>query len=112
MEAQDLGLVLEEINTLLQSGLETEWRDRAYTSDTVNKVVARLQDLAADDLAGKLKVSGFTLVPYVDENDDPNDSIAQACETCMYYEIHRQFCALPELMLPAKPEWSCILWRI
>ena len=38
--------------------------------------------------------------------------IEQACETCMYYKVHRRYCELPELELPVEPEWSCRLWRI
>ena len=91
---------------LLRDGLETEWQERAYTSEAVNAIVARLQDLSSDDAAGKIRIAGFTLQPYV------GDEISQACEICMYYLKHGQFCELPELRLPVKPEWSCRLWRI
>ena len=55
-------------------------------------------------------LAGFLRQAYVDPTDP--DGIEQACSTCMYFERHRGFCALPELMLPVEPEWSCILWRI
>ena len=95
-----------EAAALLGSGLESEVEPRAYTSELVNEAVARLQQLAAGDLEGKLRVAGFTLSPYV------SDEVDQACETCMYYLTHRKFCELPELALPVEPTWSCKLWRI
>jgi hypothetical protein len=30
----------------------------------------------------------------------------------MYYQVHRRFCELPELMVPVEPGWSCRLWRL
>jgi len=95
-----------EVGALLGSGLETEVEPRAYTSELVNEIVARLQRVAAGDLEAKLRVAGFTLHPYV------SDEVDQACETCMYYLLHRKFCELPELALPVEPTWSCKLWRI
>ncbi len=97
-----------QLEGLLHSGLETEWKERAYTSDAVNEVIRRLQAIPADDYAGKVKVSGLMDHPYAAAGED----IKQACETCMYYGIHRQFCELPELHFPVKPEWSCRLWRV
>lgn len=98
------------IEQRLSTGLQTEWRPRAYASDQIAAVCQRLQHLSADDAEGKLVTAGFTLEPYVDPGDA--DSIEQSCATCMYFERHRRFCALPELMLPVEPEWSCTLWRI
>ncbi len=104
-EAQDERL-LAEIEALLGSGLETEAEPRAETHEMVQEVVGRLQRANADDLRAKLQIAGFTLEAI------EVDEIEQACETCMYYLVHRRFCELPELMLPVKPEWSCRLWRI
>lgn len=97
-----------QIETLMAGGLDTEWRERAYTSEAVNKIVARLQGVKPDDYVAKLRLAGFTDHPYAADQDD----IAQACETCMYYVVNRKFCDLPELKIPVKPEWSCRLWRI
>jgi hypothetical protein len=102
--------LLARIEALLVGGLPTAWKTRAYTSDEVNAVTARLQSLAPDDLESRLVVAGFTETPYVAPDD--TDGIEQACATCMYFERHRGWCNLAELMLPVKPEWSCILWRI
>lgn len=95
--------------TLLDSGLETQWQDRAQSSEGVNAVVARLQQLEPTDYPGKLITAGFTPDPYVSPEEGDID---QSCATCMYFERHRQFCDLPELKLPVMPEWSCVLWRI
>jgi len=96
----------ERIGSLLRGGLRTRWLERADTSETVNAVVAELQQAAPDALVERLRIAGFTLHPYA------STDIAQSCATCMYFEMHRQFCALPELMLPVSPDWSCRLWRI
>lgn len=45
-------------------------------------------------------------------DDALRHGIEHACATCLYYERHRRFCNLPELMLPVEAEWSCIVWRI
>jgi len=93
----------------LGNGLKTEIEPRAYSSEEVNEIVARLQTFDEADYSNKLIVAGFTLKAY-NPGDDENDD--QACETCMYYLVHRKFCELPELMLPVEEEWSCRLWRI
>ena len=108
MEQTDADVVRNRLVRLMQDGLETEWCERAYSSDAVNAITDQLRLLQPDDVAGKLRVAGFTLQPYICADEE----ISQACQTCMYYELHRQFCALPELQLPVKPEWSCRLWRI
>lgn len=96
------------LEQLLLSGLETEWAERAYTSEAVTAIVARLGAVAPDDYPAKLAIAGFTSHPHAPEDDE----IVQACESCMYFVVHRQFCELPELQLPVKPQWSCRLWRI
>jgi hypothetical protein len=95
----------EEVRNLLAVGLETEVFPRADTHEAVQEIVARLR-AAGDDLRARLVIGGFTLTP-VD-----HDGIEQACETCMYYLVHRRYCELPELDVPVEPEWSCRLWRI
>ena len=97
-----------ELEAMLDGGLETEHRQRAYTSEAVHELATRLATFAKDDYAAKLRVAGFMTEPYRGGDGD----IAQACETCMYYVIHRQFCSLPELELPVRPHWSCRMWRI
>src|SRR5277367_840631 len=53
-----------------------------------------------------LVIGGFTLEMV------EHGGFEQACESCMYYQVHRRWCELPELDLPVEPEWSCRLWRI
>jgi hypothetical protein len=96
---------LEQMQALLAGGLKTEVFPRADTHEEVLAVIARLR-AAGDDLETKLVVGGFTLHPV------EHGGVEQACETCMYYLVHRRFCELPELALPVEPEWSCRLWRI
>ncbi len=98
----------EKLQRLLDGGLQTEWQDRADSSEAVNRIVARLAAVEPGDYAARLRIAGFTPKPFQSADND----IAQACETCMYYEVHSRFCTLPELRLPVRPEWSCRLWRI
>ena len=95
----------EEIRALLTGGLVTEIFPRADTHEEVQAIVARLQ-VVDDDLKARLVIGGFTLDPIM------HDGIEQACETCMYYKVHRRYCELPEFELAVEPEWSCRLWRI
>ena len=97
------------LKNYLNNGLKTEIEPRAYSHEQVIKIVARLQTIDHSDYTNKLKYAGFTTTPY-NPGDDLDDD--QACETCMYYLVHRGFCELPELMLPVEENWSCRLWRI
>ncbi|PNG27793.1 hypothetical protein [Methylocella silvestris] len=97
--------VLERIRSLLAGGLETEVFPRADTQEMTRDIINRLA-AAGDDLEAKLTISGFTLQPI------EYGGLEQACETCMYYLVHRHFCELPELAVPVEPQWSCRLWRI
>jgi hypothetical protein len=66
--------------------------------------VRELRELGRDDLNQKLIVSGFVDHPYGHEG--------RRCLECMYYRVHRKWCALPAIALPVEPEWWCRLWRI
>jgi hypothetical protein len=94
------------IATRLADGLKTEVEPRCDTQEEVQAVAQRLKALAPDDVDGRLVIAGFTDHPIMHED------IEEACETCMYYLVHRRFCELPELGLPVEPAWSCRLWRI
>jgi hypothetical protein len=95
----------EEIRAVLAGGLATEAFPRADTHEQVQEIIARLQQ-ADGNLTDRLVIGGFTLTPVT------HNGVEQACETCMYYKVHRRYCELPELELPVEPEWSCRLWRI
>ena len=101
----DDGALREDLKQKLHR-LTTEVEPRAYSHDEILDVVSRLQKIKDDDYDNKLIVAGFTLHPYGDED------LEQACETRMYYLVHKKFCELPELMLPVEEDWSCRLWRI
>ena len=103
--SEDLEAIRKEIAARLNGGLQTEAMPRADTSEAVQEVITRLQD-SDGSLEAKLVIAGFTLTP-VDYG-----GIEQACETCMYYLVHKKYCDLPELELPVEPDWSCRLWRI
>lgn len=94
------------LQSSLESGLKTMVEPRAYDGEAILEIVQQLQQVNTLDYDSKLVIAGFTLSIYGDIEDE------QVCETCMYYKTHRQFCELPELMFPVKPEWSCRLWRI
>ncbi len=97
--------VRQEAETLLKSGLVTEVFPRADDQDQVVEIITRLQK-SDGSLEQRLVIGGFTLelIEY--------EEIEQACETCMYYLVHRRYCELPELDVPVEAEWSCRLWRI
>ena len=107
--AESLDDQRRQIGDLLTSGLATDSQQRAYTDADIQRVLKQLNALAPEDLTSKLRVAGFTATPYVGD-EDPD--IEQSCSTCMYYEAHRRYCALPELKLAVEPQWSCVLWRI
>ena len=98
-------LVREEAEALLKGGLETEVFPRAYDQEQVVEIVTRLQKCDGS-LEQRLIIGGFTL------DLIEHEEIEQACETCMYYLVHRRYCELPELDVPVEAEWSCRLWRI
>jgi len=97
--------IRKQANKLLKYGLQTEVFPRAYEQDQILDVIKRLRE-SDGSLEQRLIIGGFTLYPIEDED------IEQACETCMYYLVHRRYCELPELDVPVEAEWSCRLWRI
>lgn len=103
-EDQDEAL-RERIAQLLAGGLETDWQVRADDSERFQDVVRALRG-SDGEIATKLRLAGFT------DHVVLHDGLDQACETCMYYQVHRRWCALPEIELPVRPAWSCNVWRI
>lgn len=94
-----------EIENLLIGGLATEAQPRADTPEQINEVIQRLHK-SDGSLKSRLVIGGLTL------KGIEHGGFEQACETCMYYLVHRKYCELPELEIPVEPEWSCRLWRI
>ncbi len=94
----------EQIGALLAGGLATQTEPFPETDREFGQLLGALRDLASDDLAGKLVLSGFT--------DKPFGPDQMRCQECMYYLVHRKWCDLPELAVPGEPDWWCRLWRI
>lgn len=90
----------------LDVGLVTEAEPRADTQGDVQAITERLKALARDDIIGKLTIAGFWEAPV------EHGGIDQSCETCVYFQVHRRHCELPEIDLPVESHWSCRLWRI
>lgn len=98
-------IIRSEAEELLKNGLQTEVFPRADDQTQIQEIISQLQN-GDGSLEERLVVGGFTLDPVTHEG------IEQACETCMYYLVHRRYCELPELDVPVEAEWSCRLWRI
>lgn len=94
----------QKIGQILAGGLKTQTEPFPETDKEFSQLLYQLRDLPADDLQGKLVVSGFTDKPYGPDQ--------MRCQECMYYLIHRKWCDLPELAVPVEPDWWCRLWRI
>jgi hypothetical protein len=95
---------LETIAAMLAGGLRTQVEPFPETNLEFGKILAELRRLDPDDLEGKLVVGGFV--------DHPVGPDQKRCLECMYYQVHRRWCDLPELAVPVDPEWWCRLWRI
>lgn len=93
-----------QIGNLLASGLKTEVEPFPETQAEFDAILARLRQLAPDDLEGKLVVGGFLNHPYGPDQ--------LRCLECIYYLPHRLWCDLPELDIPVEPYWWCRLWRV
>jgi hypothetical protein len=92
------------IEDLLREGLETKVEPFPETDREFAMILDRLRRLSADQLAEKLVESGWKLTPHGEDR--------MRCQECMYFLVHRRWCDLPELNLPAEPDWYCRLWRI
>jgi hypothetical protein len=84
--------LLRMIEDLLNEGLET----RVEPFPESDREFAAILDTLVE--------SGWKLTPHGEDR--------MRCQECMYFLVHRRWCDLPELNLPAEPEWYCRLWRI
>ncbi len=96
--------LIKMIEDMFAAGLVTKVEPFPETDREFAKLLDELRPLSADQLRAKLVISGWLLEPYGKEQ--------MRCQECMYYLVHRRWCDLPELDLPAKPDWWCRLWRI
>ena len=97
-------MLIQMIEDHFAEGLETEVEPFPETDREFGALLDQLRPLSADQLREKLVISGWLLQPYGEDQ--------MRCQECMYYLVHKRWCDLPELDLPAKPEWWCRLWGI
>jgi hypothetical protein len=98
------GRIRAEMTRLMAEGLKTQTEPMPETSKEFAQLLDQCRDLEADDVVGKMVLTGWIDQPYGPDK--------MRCQECMYYLVHRKWCDLPELDLPAEPEWWCRLWRI
>jgi hypothetical protein len=106
----EAGMVDDEARRLLvwkylEVGLVTEVEPRADDQQAVQDIVSRLKS-AGKGVVAKMTIAGFYEAPV------EHDGIDQSCETCVYFQVHRRYCEMPEIDLPVEPHWSCRLWRM
>lgn len=97
-------MLLQMIEDMFADGLVTEVEPFPETDKEFSKLLDILRPLDANELREKLVISGWILEPYGPDK--------MRCQECMYYLVHKRWCDLPELNLPAKADWWCRLWRI
>lgn len=96
--------LLRMIEDYLKEGLKTKVDPFPETDREFSAILDELRECDPDDLRAKLVISGWLLRPHGTDE--------MRCQECMYYLVHRRWCDLPELSLPAEPDWWCRLWRI
>ena len=100
----DRATLARMIEDLLNEGLVTKVEPFPETDREFAAILDELRGLSPDQLREKLVISGWLLRPWGPD--------AMRCQECMYFLVHKRWCDLPELSLPAEPEWYCRLWRI
>ena len=80
------GSLRQHMTDLMADGLSTLTEPVPVTTEDFSNLVAQCGSLPKDLVIGKME--------------------------CTYYLVHRRWCDLPELDLPAEPDWWCRLWRI
>ena len=99
-----LAMAIKMIEGMFADGLTTQLEPFPETDREFSKLLDQLRELDVNDLRKKLDLSGWKLSPHGEDD--------MRCQECMYYLVHKRWCDLPELDLPAEPEWWCRLWRI
>ena len=100
----DHATLLKMIEDLMNEGLGTRVEPFPETTQEFAAILDELRALGPDQLREKLAISGWLLKPHGKDQ--------MRCQECMYFLVHRRWCDLPELNLPAEPDWWCRLWRI
>ena len=104
MHSDEEAALRNRIAKILADGLVTQTEPFPEDDRAFGGLLAAVRELPANDLQGKLVLSGFTDKPYGPDQ--------MRCQECMYYLVHRKWCDLPELAVPVEPNWWCRLWRI
>lgn len=104
MTAEKEAALRARVGKTLADGLKTRTEPFPETDREFGRLLAELRGLQADDLKGKLVLSGFADHPYGPDQ--------MRCQECTYYLVHRKWCDLPELAVPVEADWYCRLWRI
>jgi hypothetical protein len=104
MQHDEDAILRDKIRGLLSAGLQTQIAPIPEDNHQFEGLLRELHGLGKDKLTEKLVISGFVDRPYGEEK--------QSCFDCMYYLVHRKWCALPQLSLPVEPDWWCRLWRV
>jgi hypothetical protein len=104
MNREEQAEMRRTIADMLESGLETQVEPFPQTEKEFGQIIDELRGLDPTDLEGKLVIGGFRNRPYGPDR--------LRCMECINFLVNRKWCDLPELMLPAEPEWYCRLWRI
>ena len=102
MSEQSDSELLKRIAKMLDAGLKTTTEPAPEDNFQFDVIIKELANIPSDDVEQKLIVSGYT--------NRPKEEMR--CLECMYYLNHRKWCNLPEINLPAEPDWWCRLWRI
>jgi len=100
----DHATLLRMIEDRMKEGLKTKVDPFPETDKEFATILDQLRPLSPDQLREKLVISGWLLKPHGEDE--------MRCQECMYFLVHKRWCDLPELSLPAEPDWWCRLWRI
>lgn len=100
----DHATLLRMIEDEFKAGLTTIVEPFPETDKQFFALLDQIRKLDPDQLREKLIQSGWLLTPW-----GPDE---MRCQECMYFLVHKRWCDLPELALPAEPDWYCRLWRI
>jgi hypothetical protein len=101
-----LNLLRMRIGSLLARGLRTTVEPFPETQVEFQAILDELSALDPSDLVGRLDIGGFMPKPM------DIAGVHQRCQECIYYLPNRQWCDLPALPVPVKPEWWCRLWKV
>ncbi len=101
-----LNLLRLRIGGLLEGGMQTSVEPFPETQVEFQAILDELGALDASDLINRLDIGGFMPKPM------EIGGVMQRCQECIYYLPNRQWCDLPELPVPVKPDWWCRLWKV